>query len=94
MNATGIFSNRFLHAYLRLPGKLRVPYHVHVQFSSFFHEGRCQRTICNKSILINSNYLRFLELLGLLVLVEEHLNLEALGHFHTVLNNNPVRTTP
>lgn len=79
---------------LRLPGKLRVPYHVHVQFSSFFHEGRCQRTICSKSILINSNYLRFLELLGLLVLVEEHLNLEALGHFHTVLNNNPVRTTP
>lgn len=36
MNATGILSNRFLHAYLRLPGKLRVPYHVHVQFSSFF----------------------------------------------------------
>lgn len=24
------------YAYLRLPGKLRVPYHVHVQFYSFF----------------------------------------------------------
>lgn len=25
MNATGILSNRFVYAYLRLPGKLRVP---------------------------------------------------------------------
>lgn len=94
MNATGILSNRFVYAYLRLPGKLRVPLPCARAILLFFHEGRCQRTICNKSILINSNYLRFSELLGLLVLVEEHLNLGALGHFHTVLNNNPVRTTP
>lgn len=47
--------------------------------------------ICNKLILINLNYLWFLELFGLLVLVEEYLNLEVFGYFYIVLNNNLVR---